>query len=58
MDFQHLSQFEIRQICYFMALVQSENNFTEAAKRLGIKQPPLTQRIQALEALLSIGFQL
>ena len=53
MDFQQLSQFELRQICYFMALVQAENNFTEAAKQLGIKQPPLTQRIQALEALLS-----
>ncbi len=53
MDFQHLSQFELRQICYFMALVQAENNFTEAAQRLGIKQPPLTQRIQALEDLLS-----
>jgi DNA-binding transcriptional LysR family regulator len=54
MDFQHLSQFELRQICYFMALVQSENNFTKAATRLGIKQPPLTQRIQALEELLSV----
>jgi DNA-binding transcriptional LysR family regulator len=53
MDFQHLSQFELRQICYFMALVQAENNFTAAAQRLGIKQPPLTQRIQALEELLS-----
>jgi DNA-binding transcriptional LysR family regulator len=55
MDFQHLSQFELRQICYFMVLVQAGNNFTEAAKRLGIKQPPLTQRIQALEELLSAG---
>ncbi len=55
MDFQHLSQFELRQICYFMVLVQAGNNFTEAAKRLGIKQPPLSQRIQALEALLSQG---
>jgi DNA-binding transcriptional LysR family regulator len=55
MDFQHLSQFELRQICYFMVLVQAGNNFTEAAKRLGIKQPPLTQRIRALEELLSEG---
>jgi len=53
MDFQHLSHVEIRQICYFIALVQSDNNVTEAARRLGIKKPPLTQRIQALEAWLS-----
>jgi DNA-binding transcriptional LysR family regulator len=55
MDFQHLSKFELRQICYFMALVQAGNNFTEAAKHLGIKQPPLSLRIQALEELLSAG---
>ena len=55
MDFQHLSSFELRQICYFMVLVQAGNNFSEAAKQLGIKQPPFSQRIQALEEKLSAG---
>lgn len=54
MDFQHLSVFELRQICYFMAVVQAGNNFSEAANRLGIKQPPLSQSIQALEKALSV----
>ena len=53
MDFQHLSHFELRQICYFMAVVHAGNNFSQAANRLGIKQPPLSLRIQALEELLS-----
>ena len=48
MDFRHLSHFELKQICYFLTLVQADNNFTAAANRLGIKQLPLTQRIQAL----------
>lgn len=55
MDLEHLSQFELRQLCYFIALVRSENNFTKAAQQLGIQQPPLTRRIQALEAWLSAG---
>ena len=54
MDYRHLNHFELKQICYFLTLVQADNNFTEAAKQLGIKQPPLTQRIQALEELLSV----
>jgi DNA-binding transcriptional LysR family regulator len=55
MNIQHLSQFELRQLCYFVALVRSENNFTKAAQQLGIQQPPLTRRIQALEAWLNMG---
>lgn len=53
MQFQELSELELRQICYFMEVVQSHNNFTEAAHRIGIKQPPLSKRIQALEQFLS-----
>lgn len=53
MDFQNLTHFELRQICYFMAVVQAGNNFSEAANRLGIKQPPLSQSIRALEKSLS-----
>jgi DNA-binding transcriptional LysR family regulator len=53
MQFQELSEIELRQICYFMEVVQSHNNFTEAAHRIGIKQPPLSKRIQALEQFLS-----
>ncbi|GAA6617419.1 LysR family transcriptional regulator [Scytonema sp. NUACC26] len=53
MDFQHLNHLEVRQIYNFIAVVQAGNNFTEAAKRLGIHQPNLTQSIQALEKSLS-----
>lgn len=53
MDLQTLTPFELRQICYFITVVKSGNNLTQAAHRLGIKQPPLTQSIKALEKLLS-----
>jgi DNA-binding transcriptional LysR family regulator len=53
MNFQHLTHFELKQICYFLTLVNADNNFTAAAHHLGIEQPPLTQRIQALERLLT-----
>jgi DNA-binding transcriptional LysR family regulator len=53
MQFHELSEMELRQICYFMEVVQSHNNFTEAAHQIGIKQPPLSKRIQALEQFLS-----
>ena len=53
MDLKYLSHLELRQICYFMVLVEAGNRFSEAAKRVGINQGPFSQRIQALEEKLS-----
>lgn len=44
---------EIRQIKYFLVLAQ-ELNFSRAAERLFITQPPLTRQIQQLEEHLGV----
>ncbi|MGD1898502.1 MAG: LysR family transcriptional regulator [Phormidesmis sp.] len=54
MDLLRLSSLEIRQICYFLKVVDCDNSFSRAAEQLHIEQPPLSQRIRAREKKLDI----
>jgi DNA-binding transcriptional LysR family regulator len=54
MNLLYLSNIELRQICYFLAITEAGNNFSKAAEYLQIEQPPLSQRIKSLERKLKI----
>lgn len=46
---------DMRQLRYFVTIVEEKNNITQAAKKLNLSQPPLSHQLKMLEQSLDIS---